>query len=128
MPPVAATVVLVTRVLAALLALDLLSGALALGGARLRGYRRRGLVGRPRLLDRRDGGLGFVREPALAVGDVLELVGVLFDALAPAALVDQALRLLSQLLQIHLFLSSATGADCTRDARALALGTAAAAG
>ena len=77
---------------------------LALGGARLGGYRRRGLVGRARLLDRLDGGLGLVREAALALGDVLELVGVLFDALAPAPLVDQALRLLSQLLQIHLVL------------------------
>src|SRR5688572_33512943 len=88
-------------VLAPLLVLDLLPGALALLRRGLR--RRRGVRSSlTRILDRRSRGLGLVLEAPGSLGDPLQLLGVALEALGPASLVDQVLRLGSHPLQVHL--------------------------
>jgi hypothetical protein len=57
---------------------------------------------RARVFDRLGGLFGFVGEAALARGDVLELLGVLFEALDAAAFVDDLLAFVEEVFEVHL--------------------------
>jgi hypothetical protein len=63
---------------------------------------RRGLV-RPRLIDRRGGLFGFVGEAAFLLGDRRQFLGVLFQRIDAAAIVDDFLAFVEQAFQVHLF-------------------------
>jgi hypothetical protein len=54
-----------------------------------------------RILDRRAGVLRLVGEAALPFGDVLQLHGVLFEAVDATALVDRPFGFVEQAFEIH---------------------------
>jgi len=72
--------------------------ARGLGGV---GFLARRLV-RPRLFHRRRGLFGFVGEAAFAFRDVGQFLGVLFQRIDAAAIVDHLLSFVEQAFQVHL--------------------------
>jgi hypothetical protein len=54
-----------------------------------------------RVFDRLRGGFGFVAEAAFAFGDFFQLLGVGFERVHAAALVDRLFRFVGQLLEVH---------------------------